>query len=117
MNDLFNISTIHSLHRAISNQRSTSPKTRSIVPMMATMSACEQKVSIDIPSMQEKSVLTWKVVVSCEHVCACKMGKAGSTNLAPVRAVRAISDEVDTHFTLWRFDRTVSLAWWHSVTL
>lgn len=45
------------------------------------------------------------------------MRETGRTDLAPVWAVRAVGDEVDTHLTLGSLNRRVSLAWRDGVAL
>ena len=54
---------------------------------------------------------------SHHEVRASEMRETGRTNLAAVRAVRAVGHEVHTHFTLRSLDGAVSLARRHGVAL
>lgn len=45
------------------------------------------------------------------------MGESGRSDLATVRSVGSVRDEVDTHFSFGCLDGRVGLAWWDGVAL
>lgn len=105
---------IFTLSSTFADYRSTSPNTKSIVPIVMLGDVDRQIVDYRLTddSNSVSKQVTPRDLVKASQVCETR-----GTDLAPIRPLGAIRDNVDTHLTLWRLNSAVRLTRWDSVAL